>query len=290
MSLPRTRYHMAIAASIIITVILFTLFQSQPSFLKNAIHSTTTNSRSLNARDKRKINNATLGFAHIYALGLPARTDRRDGLDLAATLTNLTLTWRDGVNGTTMHEKAKPPPHNDGSKILDAAIGSWRGHMNMMREIVTSGVGSALILEDDADWDVSLRSQMEDLAVAVRETISLLPEQKRDCNGGGGQDSPYGACWDLLWIGHCGGWGPNDHHHAFQSLIRGDSTVPPLWDISDLLNDVGEPCTAHVGRKLPNNVVCQSPSLQGDERIVSICAFIRFRSLFCCIEITERAN
>ena len=75
------------------------------------------------------------------------------------------------------------------------------------------------IFEDDADWDVVLKSQ---LARFARGSIWLL-------NTGSTHvpqvDSPYGPGWDLLWLGHCGD--TNDPQDRRSSVIPRDPTVEP---------------------------------------------------------------
>ena len=44
----------------------------------------------------------------MIAIGLPERTDKRDALSLMSALTGFTLTWVDGVLGTTIPDKALP--------------------------------------------------------------------------------------------------------------------------------------------------------------------------------------
>jgi hypothetical protein len=55
-------------------------------------------------------------------------------------------------------------------------------------------VQSALVLEDDADWDIFLRPQLLDLARGVRS----LQNSTRSAQ------SPFGDQWDILAIGHTG--------------------------------------------------------------------------------------
>lgn len=61
--------------------------------------------------------------------------------------------------------------------------------------MVKEGIPSALIMEDDADWDVLLKSQLVEFAHGTRY---LQDSEKKPTN------SPYGDDWDLLWLGHCG--------------------------------------------------------------------------------------
>ncbi|KAM3496746.1 hypothetical protein MY10362_009882 [Beauveria mimosiformis] len=103
------------------------------------------------------INNATLGFQKIFVIGLPERTDRRDGLTLQAALSNLKVDFMDGVRGEHIAEMAIPV--TEVGVTLDAPVlGCWRGHMNAVAEVVRQNLSSVLILEDDADWDRNLWS------------------------------------------------------------------------------------------------------------------------------------
>jgi hypothetical protein len=95
--------------------------------------------------------------------------------------------------------------------------------------MVLTNISSALILEDDADWNVRLRSQVQDFALSTLAlTHPLLPSKSRyaDPTHPVPQSSavtpvtemsikslpstvpptisPYGDNWDLLWLGHCG--------------------------------------------------------------------------------------
>lgn len=72
-------------------------------------------------------------FEKIFVVGLPSRTDRRDGMVLQAALSNMDIEFIDGVAGADVPDKAIPM--NKGQKRLrDASIGSWRAHMNAIRE------------------------------------------------------------------------------------------------------------------------------------------------------------
>ncbi|KAK2761269.1 hypothetical protein FQN54_001791 [Arachnomyces sp. PD_36] len=64
-----------------------------------------------------------------------------------------------------------------------------------MQRIVNERIGSALIMEDDADWDVTIKTQLQSFALAVRALQGT---------GNTPTTSPYGDDWDVLWLGHCG--------------------------------------------------------------------------------------
>jgi hypothetical protein len=77
---------------------------------------------------------------------------------------------------------------------LPGDFGCWRAHMNIYQNMVQNHIQSALILEDDVDWDILLRYQMLELARGTRNLRNpTLPMQ-----------SPYGDKWDLLTLGHIG--------------------------------------------------------------------------------------
>lgn len=81
----------------------------------------------------------------------------------------------------------------------------------MLTRMVEENVASALILEDDADWDVRLKEQLQYIARGTRLLLDMA--HKEDAFAGKLNskqrqvdeiDSPYGHGWDILWLGHCG--------------------------------------------------------------------------------------
>lgn len=217
------------------------------------------------------IMNGTLGFEAIYVLGMPDRPDKRDAMELAATLTGLQLTWADGVDPKSMSPKAIPPArYAKGSLLkLDGEVGCWRGHMNVLREIVKKGVSTALILEDDTDWDVNIERQMQDFTSAS-QTVLALSESLNPVRGDARSDSPYGNYWDILWLGHCGGYEPYPQYHQYHAVIHGDTTVPPAFDMRGLTRNIETyegPCSTHEGHD-PTHRKCDEPRLAQDERII----------------------
>jgi hypothetical protein len=95
---------------------------------------------------------------------------------------------------------------------------------------VRRNLSSALIFEDDADWDVRLRDQLRNFALSSRALTQPLagvePFTYADATYPHPSDtspaslndfafdslpatvapasSPYGDEWDVLWLGHCG--------------------------------------------------------------------------------------
>lgn len=70
---------------------------------------------------------------------------------------------------------------------------AWLAHIDLLKYVIAHDYGSALIMEDDVDWDVRIRNQTVLIADAVRE----LTGQRRE------KGAPYGLQWDVLWMGHC---------------------------------------------------------------------------------------
>lgn len=150
-------------------------------------------STNLQPRDfSRQAANSTLGFGAIYAV---SRKDspRRQSLLSAASLTNLDITIPAQPVWTTTHiDKIKAL---ENSSLNRGSALAWLGHRNVLETFLRSTDDTALIMEDDVDWDVRLRQdQIPQTAYAIKE---LLGSQ----HGG-----YYGNTnnWDIIWLGHCG--------------------------------------------------------------------------------------
>ncbi|KAI9718156.1 MAG: hypothetical protein M1828_006788 [Chrysothrix sp. TS-e1954] len=177
---------------------------------------------------KNDILNATLGFGAIFVVSLPSRTDHQDALTLASSLTDIKIEWVEGIHGKDVSDKALPSGA-DAEFLGPGNVGSWRAHMNALQTIISRNLSSALICEDDIDWDIRLKGQLQDFATGTRTLTQPLKDGRyidptlasRDSDPKveplrydlGRQDSEttvpplksaYGDDWDLLWIGHCG--------------------------------------------------------------------------------------
>jgi len=119
--------------------------------------------------------------------------------------------------------------------------------------IVEQNISTALIMEDDMDWDIRLKSQLQNFARGSR-FIRGTENPKT---------SPYGDGWDVLWLGHCGEIFPetldeNRHKPASDADIvfmsrkytTKDSTVPPPDQLQGFQNTTEFPYTrwAHQSR------------------------------------------
>lgn len=119
--------------------------------------------------------------------------------------------------------------------------------------MIEQNVTSALVLEDDADWDIRIKHQMGEFAKASRLLVQALsgtsdhfldpahPQPKEDQRPqdfdirtevtGEPSTSPYGDIdrWDLFWLGHCGSRFPraSDQNVPLgRAVIYDDETVP----------------------------------------------------------------
>ena len=79
-------------------------------------------------------------------------------------------------------------------------------------------LATAIVMEDDADWDVSFRSQLEYIALGS-QTLLNTPKDTVP-------DSPYGDGWDLIWLGHCASQPDDGDNRRF--VMKNDPTVTPL--------------------------------------------------------------
>ena len=172
--------------------------------------------------------NSTLGFGDIYMINLPGRTDKLDSLRLLTSVTNISYTVVPGVDGKTIPHVAWPGFYKENQ---ETRTGSWRAHMNAAASILDNKLSSALIVEDDADWDVSLKTQLTQFALGSQHILNTPTSLETI--------SPYGDGWDMLWLGHCAQDTPSKPVARF--FIANDTTTPPagrrwsLWNPEETL-------------------------------------------------------
>ena len=57
---------------------------------------------------------------------------------------------------------------------------------------VASDLDTAMIIEDDVDWDVAIKERLPLISDAVGNFSRVDPSDP----------APYGRSWDILWLGH----------------------------------------------------------------------------------------
>ncbi|KAH8888940.1 hypothetical protein GQ53DRAFT_870612 [Thozetella sp. PMI_491] len=181
----------------------------------------------------RACQNATLGLSNIHLLTHLLQFEkivavsagaswRTDGLYEAADRTGLEIItpfqpeWTDPE--VDSFRKVGVEDHK--FQMGPGQARCWLGHLNAFREIIANGWSTALVMEDDNDWDIMIKEQMSLVAPMIRQLSN-------DSNLG--SRSPYGDSWDLLWLGHCGDVKPTAGSDPLVS--RMDETLPdsPLY-------------------------------------------------------------
>lgn len=82
--------------------------------------------------------------------------------------------------------------------------------------MVRENIQSAMVMEDDVDWDIMIKAQMTEVARGARY-LQKAPHSAH---------SPYGDNWDLLVTGHCGVWNKVGEDQEYW-VIKDDPTVIP---------------------------------------------------------------
>ncbi|KXG52486.1 uncharacterized protein PGRI_087700 [Penicillium griseofulvum] len=205
---------------LVVLGVAFILFQ-----LRSLTHKTTAPTQQIGSDhwdNFEDIRNETLGVEKIFAINLVSRPDKRDNIVLGSSVSNFHVEWIDGVTPDEVNAKSYPYNWKHDQKPTEYA--ARRAHVNALQRVVQEGIASAIVMEDDADWDVSIKLQLQSFAHAVRAL------QQKDTQVP--TKSPYGDDWDILWLGHCGLSCKTDMPFY---LTPNDPTIPmprhflPLW-------------------------------------------------------------
>ncbi|KAL8660066.1 MAG: hypothetical protein Q9202_006832 [Teloschistes flavicans] len=164
--------------------------------------------------------NNTLGFERVFVINLPERYDKLDAFSLAASLTGFKHDVIEGIKGATVVNKTLPSLENlpKTERARNNIVGCWRAHLNFAQRVVRDRISTALVLEDDSDWDVSFKEQLADFATGARYVQGLTSKPR----------SPYGDDWDLLWLGHCSAQQKLEGDDQRRFVVENDPTVPPM--------------------------------------------------------------
>ncbi len=212
-----------------------------------------------------QIQNASLGFERVMLVNLPKRTDKLDASSLAASYTGFNFTVVEGVRNEDVAPVSLPWNFDPNGNNVH---GCWRAHLNAMRTVVREGLSSALIIEDDSDWDINLKAQLPPIAAGTQK---LLQNASRPASYT--PHSPYGDDWDLLWLGHCASTARSD---TARMLIHNDPTVRPpskkweMWGSGYNWRGPGMTNSTRVVSRA-NNAICTNAyavSLKGAHKIL----------------------
>ncbi|KAI1259558.1 glycosyltransferase family 25 protein [Xylariaceae sp. FL1019] len=162
-----------------------------------------TQSKPLSPRESAA--NETLGFHKVLALS-PKPSWRTRGLEAAASLTGLSINIPVQPQNPPELVEAFRGIRVDGSDKhpSEGSARAWVAHLDLLKFVIAAEYETALILEDDVDWDIRLKSQMQ----LISDNVRAFTDTPDD------DTTPFGLDWDVLWLGHCG------------SLID-DGMIPP---------------------------------------------------------------
>jgi hypothetical protein len=124
--------------------------------------------------------NRTLGFSTIFALTTNT-TWRVQGIKAAANLTNIDVELynarkvpEDEVEAFRMQK--------EGKEIGRGKALAWLAHLDMVQHIIDEGLETALIIEDDVDWDVYCPgTDVPGRAGLWKQAGSVGRQQESDC-------------------------------------------------------------------------------------------------------------
>jgi hypothetical protein len=116
-----------------------------------------------------------------------------------------------------------------------------------------SGLETALILEDDVDWDIRLRSVQIPLAASAARQLLPPPRSQHPYVNAATNHSQYWGdqdAWDLLYLGHCGDYfdivtedGPKTDRQSFNltampHILWQDPTLPSWINLHPFTQDL----------------------------------------------------
>ncbi|KAK9357766.1 hypothetical protein V1504DRAFT_32580 [Lipomyces starkeyi] len=143
--------------------------------------------------------NESLGFGEVLYVSMPDRTDRQDAMNLAASMSGLKLRLINGVDGESISLKAIPDNNAKKWTLRLSELGCWRAHADAWRYVIDSNIETALIIEDDIDWDKNVHQIFQDLSYQMQNsTLRLVPPTDHEQTS-----APYGLDWDVLIMGQC---------------------------------------------------------------------------------------
>lgn len=159
---------------------------------------------------------------------------------------------RTGLSIRTLQEKSWTPGDiedfeaNRSLRTSQGATRAWLAHLRALTSFIQSNETSTLILEDDVDFDISIRSQAHAVSSLLQAHYKKNPSfYPHDV----GTRTPYGLrSWDILWMGHCGGFSAFSPHLSGPNLptetvikFEDATRLPPAkLNVPEDFNDDGQ--------------------------------------------------
>ncbi|KAF9893916.1 hypothetical protein FE257_008887 [Aspergillus nanangensis] len=185
-----TRWLLYIVGATAFLLVLWPLYTARESL---PVASEENSASTENPEYLEAVRNETLGVEKVFAINLRSRPDKQDAIILGSSLSGFQVDFIDGVTPDQVDPKSYPYKWNYDHKVTEYA--ARRAHVNAIQRVVKDRLGSAIIMEDDSDWDVGIKVQLQSFAMAVRAIQGTSDRTTA---------SPYGDDWDIHWLGHCG--------------------------------------------------------------------------------------
>jgi hypothetical protein len=96
--------------------------------------------------------NKTFGFEKIYVLNMPSRTDKKAEMTIVSHQLGIPFEFVDGVDGVAL----KPGENH----IVAGIWGCAEGHAKVWQKMLEDRVSSAVVFEDDVDFDLRIHEQL----------------------------------------------------------------------------------------------------------------------------------
>ncbi|EME43625.1 glycosyltransferase family 25 protein [Dothistroma septosporum NZE10] len=146
--------------------------------------------------------NITLGFGAIYVLTEDTSTWRIQGFLAAARAANLKLyvPVQRQLPLQEIYRKLRTTKLEENIAVARLKL----NYINFLEEFLHSGHGTVLFIEDDADFDLRIRYQVETLSLVIWEHFSRKRDENTSVHAAA-QAYPYGQdIWDVTWLRHYG--------------------------------------------------------------------------------------
>ena len=198
-----------------------------------------------------------LQFGAVVAVS-HATSPRRRALVFAANMTSIDLTIPDQPVWTDADLEAFHSPK--GSRIKKGSALAWMGHLNALTwyyntslhllaspaprtqaatcpqkantlfspRFLSTDLETAIILEDDVDWDIHLRTSQVPLAAAAMRQLLTTHRPTKTPAHRGARSTYWGPLdWELLFLGHCGDIFPEPQLQESPFLAYADDSLMP---------------------------------------------------------------
>ncbi|CAG8620770.1 22419_t:CDS:1 [Cetraspora pellucida] len=152
--------------SFLIIILIYSIFLLRPLF---------DNFEDSTLHKEFRSSNRTLSFDHIYVIHLDHRTDRLEKLNELSSYLGLDLDYFTAVSRYNERFLRKFGTGN----MNPSQKACYLSHHLIYRQIIDKGYKSALILEDDVDFELNITAIMAD----IHHELPLF--------------------WDVLYVGHC---------------------------------------------------------------------------------------